>query len=60
MGHYDSVDSGEHFQVKRIVVKPGGRLSMQLHHHRAEHWIVVSGTALVTRGDETMQLVANQ
>jgi mannose-1-phosphate guanylyltransferase/mannose-6-phosphate isomerase len=59
-GHYDSVDSGEHFQVKRIVVTPGGRLSMQLHHHRAEHWIVVSGTALVTRGEETMTLVANQ
>ncbi|MFZ6768252.1 mannose-1-phosphate guanylyltransferase/mannose-6-phosphate isomerase [Undibacterium sp. Di26W] len=59
-GHYDSVDSGEHFQVKRIVVKPGGRLSMQMHNHRAEHWIVVSGTALVTRGDEVMTLVANQ
>ncbi|MFZ6846085.1 mannose-1-phosphate guanylyltransferase/mannose-6-phosphate isomerase [Undibacterium sp. RuTC16W] len=59
-GHYDSIDSGEHFQVKRIVVTPGGRLSMQMHHHRAEHWIVVSGTALVTRGDETMTLVANQ
>lgn len=59
-GHYDSVDSGEHFQVKRIVVKPGGRLSMQMHHHRAEHWIVVSGTALVTRGEEVMTLVANQ
>jgi mannose-1-phosphate guanylyltransferase/mannose-6-phosphate isomerase len=59
-GHYDSVDQGEHFQVKRIVVKPGGRLSMQMHHHRAEHWIVVSGTALVTRGEETMTLIANQ
>ncbi|WP_394777527.1 cupin domain-containing protein, partial [Undibacterium sp.] len=59
-GHYDSVDSGEHFQVKRIVVKPGGRLSMQMHHHRAEHWIVVSGSALVTRGEDTMTLVANQ
>lgn len=59
-GHYDSVDQGEHFQVKRIVVKPGGRLSMQMHHHRAEHWIVVSGTALVTRGEESMTLIANQ
>jgi mannose-1-phosphate guanylyltransferase/mannose-6-phosphate isomerase len=59
-GHYDSVDEGEHFQVKQIVVKPGGRLSMQMHHHRAEHWIVVSGTALVTRGDESMTLIANQ
>ncbi|MDE2429654.1 MAG: mannose-1-phosphate guanylyltransferase/mannose-6-phosphate isomerase [Burkholderiales bacterium] len=59
-GHYDSVDSGEHFQVKRIVVNPGGRLSMQMHNHRAEHWIVVSGTAVVTRGDEVMELTANQ
>lgn len=59
-GHYDSVDSGEHFQVKRIVVKPGGSLSMQMHHHRAEHWIVVTGTATVTRGDEVMTLTANQ
>ncbi len=59
-GHYDSVDSGERFQVKRIVVKPGGRLSMQMHHHRAEHWVVVSGTAIVTRGEETMTLVANE
>ncbi len=59
-GHYDSVDSGAHFQVKRIVVKPGARLSMQMHHHRAEHWVVVSGTAVVTRGDEVMTLVANQ
>lgn len=59
-GHYDSVDSGEHFQVKRIVVKPGGSLSMQLHHHRAEHWIVVTGTARVTRGEEVMNLVANE
>jgi mannose-1-phosphate guanylyltransferase/mannose-6-phosphate isomerase len=59
-GHYDSIDSGQFFQVKRIVVTPGGRLSMQMHHHRAEHWIVVSGTALVTRGEETMTLTANQ
>ncbi len=59
-GHYDSIDAGPGFQVKRIVVKPGGRLSMQLHHHRAEHWIVVSGKALVTRGDDVMTLVANQ
>jgi mannose-1-phosphate guanylyltransferase/mannose-6-phosphate isomerase len=59
-GHYDSIDSGPHFQVKRIVVKPGGRLSMQMHHHRAEHWIVVSGTALVTRDDEVMTLLPNQ
>ena len=49
-GWYDSVDAGARFQVKRIVVKPGGTLSLQMHHHRAEHWIVVSGTAKVTRG----------
>lgn len=59
-GHYDSVDSGEHFQVKRIVVKPGGSLSMQMHHHRAEHWIVVAGVAKVTRGDDVMTLKANE
>ena len=59
-GHYDSIDSGEFFQVKRIVVTPGEQLSLQMHHHRAEHWIVVSGTAFVTRGEETMTLVANQ
>jgi mannose-1-phosphate guanylyltransferase / mannose-6-phosphate isomerase len=51
-GSYQSVDNGERFQVKRIVVKKGGRLSLQLHHHRAEHWIVVRGTARVTIGDE--------
>lgn len=59
-GYYDSIDHGERFQVKRIVVNPGGRLSLQLHHHRAEHWIVVSGTALVTRGDEEFLLSENQ
>jgi mannose-1-phosphate guanylyltransferase / mannose-6-phosphate isomerase len=59
-GWYDSVDSGERFQVKRIVVKPGGTLSLQMHHHRAEHWIVVSGTAKVTKGDETFLLSENQ
>ncbi|WMW81074.1 mannose-1-phosphate guanylyltransferase/mannose-6-phosphate isomerase [Undibacterium cyanobacteriorum] len=59
-GHYDSVDRGEHFQVKRIVVKPGGSLSMQMHQHRAEHWIVVTGTARVTRNDEVMTLKANE
>jgi mannose-1-phosphate guanylyltransferase/mannose-6-phosphate isomerase len=51
-GSYQSVDHGERFQVKRIVVKKGGRLSLQMHHHRAEHWIVVCGTARVTIGDE--------
>jgi mannose-1-phosphate guanylyltransferase/mannose-6-phosphate isomerase len=59
-GHYDSVDSGERFQVKRIVVKPGARLSLQMHHHRAEHWVVVRGTALVTRGAETFILAENE
>ncbi|ABE36957.1 mannose-1-phosphate guanylyltransferase/mannose-6-phosphate isomerase [Paraburkholderia xenovorans LB400] len=59
-GYYDSIDHGERFQVKRIVVNPGGRLSLQLHHHRAEHWIVVSGTALVTRGNEEFMLSENQ
>jgi len=59
-GYYDSIDRGGRFQVKRIVVDPGGRLSLQLHHHRAEHWIVVSGTALVTRGDEEFILGENQ
>jgi mannose-1-phosphate guanylyltransferase/mannose-6-phosphate isomerase len=59
-GVYDSVDSGERFQVKRIVVKPGATLSLQLHHHRAEHWIVVSGTAEVTNGDQVMLLSENQ
>jgi mannose-1-phosphate guanylyltransferase/mannose-6-phosphate isomerase len=47
-GYYDSVDAGERFQVKRIVVQPGGTLSLQKHHHRAEHWVVVRGTAEVT------------
>ena len=59
-GVYDSVDAGERFQVKRIVVKPGATLSLQKHHHRAEHWIVVTGTAEVTNGDKVMLLTENQ
>jgi mannose-1-phosphate guanylyltransferase/mannose-6-phosphate isomerase len=59
-GFYDSIDRGERFQVKRIVVNPGARLSLQMHHHRAEHWTVVCGTALVTRGEETFLLSENQ
>jgi mannose-1-phosphate guanylyltransferase / mannose-6-phosphate isomerase len=59
-GFYDSLERGERFQVKHIVVKPGGRLSLQMHHHRAEHWVVVRGTALVTRGDERFLLSENQ
>jgi mannose-1-phosphate guanylyltransferase/mannose-6-phosphate isomerase len=59
-GWYDSIDAGERFQVKRILVKPGASLSLQMHHHRAEHWIVVSGTAEVTCGDKVMLLSENQ
>ena len=59
-GSYDSIDNGDRFQVKRITVKPGASLSLQMHHHRAEHWIVVSGTAKVTCGDEVMLLSENQ
>jgi mannose-1-phosphate guanylyltransferase/mannose-6-phosphate isomerase len=59
-GTYDSVDNGERFQVKRIVVKPGATLSLQMHHHRAEHWVVVSGTAEVTNGDKIILLSENQ
>ena len=59
-GYYDSVDVGERFQVKRIVVNPGAELSLQMHHHRAEHWIVVQGTAQVRCGEETRLLSENQ
>ncbi|RJG46610.1 mannose-1-phosphate guanylyltransferase/mannose-6-phosphate isomerase [Mesorhizobium sp. DCY119] len=59
-GHYDSIDFGERDQVKRITVKPGAKLSVQMHHHRAEHWIVVRGTAKVHKGKETILLTENQ
>ncbi|WP_417068863.1 mannose-1-phosphate guanylyltransferase/mannose-6-phosphate isomerase [Niveibacterium terrae] len=59
-GWYDSIDMGERFQVKRIVVNPGAKLSLQMHHHRAEHWIVVSGSAEITNGDKVMLLSENQ
>ncbi len=59
-GWYDSIDHGERFQVKRIMVKPGASLSLQMHHHRAEHWIVVSGTAEVTNGEQVILLSENQ
>lgn len=59
-GWYDSIDFGERFQVKRIVVNPGAQLSLQMHHHRAEHWIVVKGTAEVTNGDKTFLLGENE
>ena len=54
------MDRGERFQTKRIVVKPGGKLSLQKHHHRSEHWVVVTGTAEVTVGDETRLLQENE
>jgi len=59
-GVYDSIDSGKRYQVKRITVKPGAKLSVQMHHHRAEHWIVVSGTAQVTNGEKTYLVTENQ
>ena len=59
-GWYDSVDDGERFKVKRIQVRPGASLSLQKHHHRAEHWVVVKGTAEITNGDSTLRLVENQ
>jgi len=59
-GVYDSIDNGHRYQVKRITVKPGAKLSVQMHHHRAEHWIVVSGTAKVTNGDKTYLVTENQ
>jgi mannose-1-phosphate guanylyltransferase / mannose-6-phosphate isomerase len=59
-GWYDSVDEGERFKVKRIQVKPGASLSLQMHHHRAEHWIVVKGTAHITNGDQVITLTENQ
>lgn len=59
-GRYDSIDNGERYQVKRITVKPGAKLSVQMHHHRAEHWVVVSGTAKVTNGDNTFLVTENE
>ena len=59
-GNYEGIDAGDRFQVKRITVKPGESLSLQMHHHRAEHWIIVSGTAIVTKGDEEILLSENQ
>lgn len=59
-GSYDSIDIGERFQVKRITVKPGAALSLQKHHHRAEHWVIVSGTAEVTRNDEVFLVAENE
>jgi len=59
-GKYDSIDKGERYQVKRITVKPGGLLSLQMHHHRAEHWVVVKGTAKVTNGEKQFLVTENQ
>jgi mannose-1-phosphate guanylyltransferase len=59
-GHYDSIDFGDRDQVKRITVKPGAKLSLQMHHHRAEHWVVVRGTAKVQKGDQVIMLGENQ
>jgi mannose-1-phosphate guanylyltransferase/mannose-6-phosphate isomerase len=59
-GWYDSVDEGDRFKVKRIQVKPGASLSLQMHHHRAEHWIVVKGTAEITNGEKVIRLTENQ
>jgi len=59
-GRYEDIDAGERFRVKRITVEPGQKLSLQWHHHRAEHWVVVSGTAKVQRGEQTMLLAENQ
>ncbi|MFZ5558115.1 MAG: mannose-1-phosphate guanylyltransferase/mannose-6-phosphate isomerase [Pseudomonadota bacterium] len=59
-GSYEGIDNGQRFQVKRITVNPGQKLSLQMHHHRAEHWVVVVGTAKVIRGDETIMLSENQ
>ena len=59
-GSYETVDSGPRFQVKRLTVKPGAALSLHMHHHRAEHWVVVHGTAKVTKGDEEFLLTENE
>jgi mannose-1-phosphate guanylyltransferase/mannose-6-phosphate isomerase len=59
-GSYDSIEQGPGYQVKRITVKPGASISLQLHHHRSEHWIVVAGRARITRGDEVFDLEPNQ
>lgn len=59
-GYYETIDAGARFQVKRLMVKPGEALSLQLHHHRAEHWVVVSGSARVTRGEEVLVLSENE
>ena len=59
-GKYDSIDNGDRYQVKHITVKPGAKLSVQMHHHRAEHCIIVSGSAKVTNGEKTFLLSENE
>ena len=59
-GSFETIDAGERFQVKRLTIRPGEALSLQMHHHRAEHWVVVKGTAKVTRGEDTFLLTENQ
>jgi mannose-1-phosphate guanylyltransferase / mannose-6-phosphate isomerase len=59
-GSYDCVDAGPRFQVKRLTVKPGAKLSLQKHAHRAEHWVIVKGTARITRGDDVFTLTENE
>ena len=59
-GYYQSVDLGDRFQVKRLMVKPGAKTSTQIHYHRSEHWVVVEGTAQITRGEETFLLHENE
>ena len=59
-GKFISIDNGNNYQVKRITVKPGAKLSVQMHHHRSEHWVVVSGTASVTKGDDVFSLKENE
>jgi mannose-1-phosphate guanylyltransferase / mannose-6-phosphate isomerase len=59
-GSYEGIDAGERFQVKRLIINPGAAISLQLHHHRAEHWVVVNGTAKVTRGEDVVLLSENQ
>lgn len=59
-GVYDSIDSGKRYKVKRITVQPGAKLSVQIHHHRAEHWVVVNGTAEVTNGEQELLATENQ
>jgi mannose-1-phosphate guanylyltransferase/mannose-6-phosphate isomerase len=59
-GYYESLNKNEHYQIKHIVVKPGAKLSLQMHQHRSEHWVIIKGTATVTRGDNRFELSENE